>query len=316
MPQIKIGRYLFALLGCTAMGVLSGCGDSTSTAKLNGETGKHVSDWIARHPATARSSMDSCAKCHGEDLNGGISLVSCMSPTAIQGFTCHATSPAGNPAGCLSCHGGPPTGPYGTTAPNRKFAHGKHTALTGCDSCHLGAGSGSTGHAKATASGVLSPAMVTMSSAFKAKTLTTFGFSATTGTCSGVSCHGGQQTPSWSSGVISMSTDCALCHEQGTAPGVPQYNSYYSGFKGGQNLHALHLQSDVLTILCTDCHNIGTLTDYLQHFSGIGTKTFTNPPNTVGNKGSASPTKIVTYFGPTQKCSTIACHPDTTWSQP
>jgi len=308
MSQIRSAIIAGALMTSLS---LSGCGDENSQATFNSESGKHPAGWVTGHNALAMANPAGCGNCHGDNLDGGISKVSCMSPS-LSGFRCHATNPAVTPTGCVSCHGGEPGGPYGDTAPNRKFAHAKHTALTGCDSCHLNAGSGSTNHAKATATGGLSAAMVNMSSAFRAKTLTTFGYDATSGRCSGVSCHGGQDSPSWSTGVISISADCAKCHELGTAPATPQYNSYFSGIKAGVNLHALHLQSTNQTIFCTDCHNIGALTDYQKHFSGIGSKSFTAPRNTVGGL----PTQIGTYDGTSQTCGTIACHPDTTWSQP
>lgn len=312
MSQIKSAILAGALMASLS---LSGCGDENSLAVYDSEGGgNHPTGWATAHKASAQSNMRGCSECHGEKLDGGISLVSCMSP-AIKGFTCHASNPSEYP-GCVSCHGGTPDGPFGNTAPNRKFAHAKHTALTtatgiGCDSCHLNAGSGSSNHADGAV-------MVTMSSAFKAKTLSTFGYATASGTCSGTSCHGGQVTPPWSTGTISMSTDCNLCHEQGTAPATPQYNSYFSGTKDGRNLHMLHLNTPntAQPIVCTDCHNIGILTDYRQHFSGIRTKSFTAPRNTIGNKGGAGPTQIGTYTGTTQTCSSIACHPDTTWTQP
>jgi len=316
MSQIRTAIIGGALL--TALS-LSGCGDENSRAVFHSESGKHPSGWAAGHSASARADLKTtCIGCHGENLDGGISQISCMSPTAVSGFRCHATSPAEIATGCVSCHGVAPGGPFGDTAPNRKFAHDKHTALTGCDSCHLNAGSGTADHAKAAADGGPRPATVTMSDAFRAKTLTTFGYDATSGTCSGVSCHGGQETPSWSTGAISLSADCDKCHDQ-AGDATPQYNDYFSGIKEEFNLHQVHLQSPIQTVVCTDCHNIGTLSDYQKHYSGISTNSFTSPRETVGNNGASFPTQIRTYTGTTQSCGiidTVRCHPDTTWSQP
>lgn len=311
MPQITPALLLTFL---TLLLSLSGCGDTDSKVVFSPDSGKHLSGWISGHKVSARADVESCRECHGENLDGGISLVSCMSPTAVSGFRCHATSPVGNPTGCVSCHGGPPNGPYGDTAPNRQNGHEKMAVLTGCNSCHLNAGTGTPGHASAAAT----KATVALSTAFRAKTITTtFGYA--DGKCSGVSCHGGKVTPAWSDSLDLVANDnsvCYSCHEQGTAPATPQYNSFYSGIKAGQNLHALHLQSTLQEVHCTDCHNIGILTDHQKHFGGINTNTFTAPGDTIGNKGSSLPTKIRNYNEATQTCSTNACHPDTTWTQP
>lgn len=300
----------------TLMLSLSGCGDTSSKVVFSTDSGKHPAGWQVVHQASAKTNIASCLECHGETLDGGISQVSCMSPTAVSGFKCHATDPVVSQPGCTSCHGGLPNGPYGNTAPNRKFAHGKHTALTGCDTCHLNAGTRSAGHARATAAGAFTPATVNLDPGYRAKTGTSFAYDPASGKCSGTNCHGGKDSPSWSSGMISLGADCLTCHEQGTAPATPQYNSFYSGTKSGRNLHFVHLNSATQTVVCIDCHNIGILSDYQQHFGGIRTNTFTAPENTVGNKGSALPTKIRTYTTGTKTCGTVACHPDVQWVQP
>lgn len=313
MPQITTAL----LLALALMLSLSGCGDTSSKVVFSTDSGKHPENWKTIHNASAKTNIESCLECHGEALDGGISLVSCMSPAPVSGFKCHATDPVASQPDCTSCHGGLPFGPYGNTAPNRKFAHGKHTALTGCDTCHLNAGSGSASHASASATGGFRDATVTLANNVKAKTAASFGYNAASGKCAGVSCHGGTiDTLSWRTGTVNLSTDCLTCHEQGTAPGNPQYNSFFSGTKAGRNLHALHLNTSLQTVICTDCHNIGTLTDYQKHFGGIKTNSFTAPGNTVGNSGSALPTKILTYTPATQTCGTIACHPDAIWTQP
>ena len=310
MSQIRSAFIAGALMTSLS---LSGCGDENSQAVFNSESGgNHPTGWVAKHGTSARANPVGCSECHGDNFDGGISQVSCMSPTTVNGFSCHATNPLESPTACISCHGVAPGGPYGNAAPNREFAHAEHTALPaiteiGCDSCHLNAGPGSLDHAKAAPDGGPRPATVTISNAFRAKTLTTFGYDGTK--CSGVSCHGGQDTPTWSTGSIS----CEQCHELGTAPATPQYNSYFSGIKAGRNLHEQHIQA---TVACTDCHNIGILNDYQQHYSGIRNNSFTAPRNTVGGL----PTKIGTYNGTTQTCGGITdminCHPGTTWSQP
>lgn len=310
MSQINIGKLVGILLLSAS---LSACGDANTNPQVvpMSGSGSHPAGWITTHKSAA---LSSCTQCHGEDLGGGISNVSCMSKTAVSGFTCHATSPVANPVGCISCHGGKPYGPYGSTAPNRRFAHSKHTLLLNdCNSCHPNAGSGTPNHARATASGGVQSAFVHLTSSYRAKAFTTYGYDQATGKCSGVSCHGGQDSPVWSTGTITIASDCSLCHVRGTSVGNPQYNSYYSG-KGATAtpyLHDLHLgftfpSSGGVSVTCSDCHNVGIMTDYEKHFSSIRTNSFTSPAATIGGY----PAKVGNYDMLLQKCSNTltGCH--------
>jgi predicted CxxxxCH...CXXCH cytochrome family protein len=304
MPQIKPTHLLISLAMALA---LAGCGDKNDKAVFSPESG-HPSDWVQTHKASAQTDVASCTECHGEDYSGGISKVSCTSPTAVSGFTCHVSSPVDKPTECVSCHGGVsasgvPTGPFGSndpkSAPNRQFAHTKHIALAGigCDTCHLKAGTGTAGHAKADLAGGRKSA--TVNGAFVHND---------NGTCSNVSCHGGKVTPAWVDTteiiVANNNIDCLKCHAPATTagiPGIPQYNSFYTG------LHVFHLDPAGVNANCTDCHNIGTLTNFQLHFSGIATNTLTSPDKTIGN---IPPTKIGSYAVSTKTCSnTVAgCH--------
>jgi predicted CxxxxCH...CXXCH cytochrome family protein len=327
---ITIAAAAFALFAC---GTSTGNNNysSYSSAVALDSSGKHVANWVTTHKDFAASSVAACTGCHGIDLAGGISKVSCTSSSAVNGFKCHVTSPLDNPTGCASCHGGTATGgPYGTSAPNRKFAHGKHTALAGitCASCHPNAGIGTANHAKATATGDFNRATVNVSNTFTAAagTFTAFGYNPGNDTCSAISCHGNGGVAAttralpWSSGAISMASDCTQCHESGAGPvapsviPTPQFNSFYSGNFGGQNEHLAHLsvlrfysssnlKISKRNIVCTDCHNIGVLTDSQKHFGGLTTNTFAIPAkNTVGGL----PTAIDSYAS--GSCSNVNCH--------
>lgn len=317
----------------TVAASLFACGKANSDAPMVDSAGKHPSDWIARHGAVALVSTTSCTECHAGDLSGGIAKVSCMSASPISGFSCHATSPAVNP-GCASCHGGPPNGPDGTTAPNRQFAHDTHLVEVAtianssndvkCSFCHNGAGFGTANHAKATATGGIASATLSVPDTLRAKTITTtFGYDSASGICSGIICHGGKPTPSFRTGSITVETDCLTCHEQGTAPQTPQYNSFYSGQAAilgtNVNLHQLHLALNdptatpsTTSISCTGCHNLTALAT--NHFSGLTTSAFEGSPASTIGGGTTKISAYTPYTStvPSGNCTT-ACHAVKYW---
>ncbi len=312
MPKMTTWIRIVSL--AAVFSTLVACGKGNESAPLVDSTGKHPAGWISQHGAVALPSTSQCAECHGSLLDGGISKVSCMNPTA----RCHTSSPAVNPTGCISCHGVDSTGPDGTKAPNRANAHAKHLALTGvsCGTCHAGSGSGTALHANGTVD-------ILFSTTFNAKTGSP-SFNADNDACSAVSCHGGKTTPSWATGSIVIATDCLKCHEQGPVLQSPQYNSYYSGqatpIGVTVNLHQLHLALNdpsatpsTSEITCTSCHNITTLAS--NHFSGLATPVFEGTPaNTIGG----GTTKISAYSPyvstvPSGNCTTV-CHANRYWN--
>jgi len=242
-PIVLMGRYGFLLF--IVMLVSIGCGTPNDLAPFDSDAGKHASDWVyAKHAAVSDENINSCMECHGSDLAGGMSGVPCSQ--------CHLNGSPLTLTECTSCHGKPPTG---TVAPNRTGAHGAHYAFDNstnfCNSCHSGAGTGTVSHDNGTVD-------VVFLSAYNAKSGTAVRNS--DGTCSKVSCHGGQTTPSWLSGtIIDVNTQCSTCHAFGTA----EYNSYSSG------QHDFHVNTRL--ILCTSCHdttNLATL-----HFASLNTTT-------------------------------------------
>lgn len=76
--------------------VLFACSTAT-TGSLLDESGKHPAAFGQTHPSYARPDGGACAECHGRDLRGGISKVSCFS-AAFRGMLCHASGPAFHPA--------------------------------------------------------------------------------------------------------------------------------------------------------------------------------------------------------------------------
>lgn len=304
--------FLKLSLLLASLTVLAACGNANNNAPSVSPTGKtHPAGWVQLHGAAA---APACTECHGEDLSGGITRVGCFSnpQTTINGFACHAVSPAVD-KGCTSCHGTPPNG---NVAPNRQGAHAKHLALSGmtCGTCHHNAGFGTPGHAKATANGGIARATVSLLDApsfpLKAKTGAAFSYDPAGETCSGIICHGGQQTPSWSVGSIIVAKDCLKCHAQGSAPvapdttPTPQYNSFFSGTAFGANLHKLHLLEQVpgttTPVFCTDCHTLSSL-----HFAALTTPAFeATAASTIGGAG----TRITSYLPAQSGSCTSSCH--------
>lgn len=78
MPQISKSYLAKACALSLLVMALSGCGDANPQLVVNPATGQHAANWLtAGHEATAKADSASCAECHGLDLQGGISRVSC-----------------------------------------------------------------------------------------------------------------------------------------------------------------------------------------------------------------------------------------------
>ncbi len=80
-----------------------GCSTANDNSITLDASGKHPAGWAVasnggNHPATYLSAPDRCKECHGTDLKGGISTVSCFS-TDRNGTSCHPQGPSGHPAG-------------------------------------------------------------------------------------------------------------------------------------------------------------------------------------------------------------------------
>jgi len=103
-----------------------------------------------------------------------------------------------------------------------------------CEACHVGSVPGdaanthySNANKRLTGHPVAGPASVAIDPAFNAKSGTAGTVaSATAFTCSNVSCHGGQTTPGWQSGVMTANatTYCIACHKVTAAASSTQYN--------------------------------------------------------------------------------------------
>lgn len=214
---------------------------------------------------TAGNPAVNCALCHGAQLQG-------FSEGGV-GPACIACHTAGSPLNlfdCSSCHNNPPDGapPSGNTRPNREGSHNEHNGLpniTGaCIACHDGSGSDTVEHFDGS-----EPTNVSILSSFDSKSGTAE-YDTVSWTCSNVSCHGGQTTPDWLTGDLDVNTECAACHQLGTA----EFNSYNSG------KHEVHVLTEGIS--CTACHDTTKLGT--SHFVGLDTPAFEgNPAETIRN---------------------------------
>ncbi len=275
--KITIGG-LFLLAG---MSILTGCGSSQSNPVFNTDNGTHPANWLwAGHAAAAKADVTVCEDCHGVDLSGGIEGIACSD--------CHVNGSPLTQTDCTSCHGSPPNG---TVAPNRAGAHNttdghfaaQVTLPDGCNTCHNGAGTGTPLHDN----GVVD---VQFLSIYSAKSGTAV-YNVADGTCSNVSCHGGQTTPPWLTGTINVSTQCTSCHALGTS----EYNSFISG------QHYFHVVLQGLN--CNFCHDVVKLS--VSHFTTLNTPTIQAP-------ASATIEDYVNFNPATLTC-TPGCHETRVW---
>ncbi|GFO60480.1 hypothetical protein GMST_28050 [Geomonas silvestris] len=93
-----------AILVSLAVLVVCACSKANDRAStIDPRTGKHAAGWVVAntggsHPAAFLSVPSACYGCHGKDLKGGISNVSCFSASR-NGISCHPGGPSGHPAG-------------------------------------------------------------------------------------------------------------------------------------------------------------------------------------------------------------------------
>jgi hypothetical protein len=195
---------LFVLLA-----LIAGCSERNDKSPINPDTGRHVENWLpAAHMEAAKSDLGSCSSCHGDDLKGGISGVSCTS--------CHLGSPTSvhptNWAPVYADHG-PYVDAHSTSACANQYCHGlRLTGVTdsgpSCTSCHIGGIT--SGHPTDWV-----PVYSTHGPYVKANG---------TSSCSNNNCHGTALT-----GVVESGPSCSLCHLGGaTAVHPTDWNPVYA----------------------------------------------------------------------------------------
>jgi len=257
-------------------------------------------DNTAHTRATAAAFTADCANCHDP---AGVSTK--PGPVCV---TCHVSDPR-NVTNCTSCHANPPAG--ATTAyPDVAGAHARHLALNNatspgtpvaCATCHAGLGTGTLSHYNRTRPPRSSPASVAFGTTYSAKSVvppaTTPAFDCTALLrCTNVSCHGGQATPNWQTGTITVDTQCTSCHVFGTA----QFNGPTS---------TNHNRSEHRRQPCTNCHNTATLA--VNHFTKLDSPALEGPASATVGGGSTR----VSYVPATRTCtpSGSGCHGSERW---
>ncbi|MDO9309593.1 MAG: CxxxxCH/CxxCH domain-containing protein [Deltaproteobacteria bacterium] len=107
------------------------CSQGNDNTVLLDSTGKHPALWAVAatggsHPAEYLAKQDSCAECHGSDLRGGTTKISCFSASR-NGINCHPAGPSGHPAGFAA------PGLHGV---NAKSAAVGVLGMAFCKNCH------------------------------------------------------------------------------------------------------------------------------------------------------------------------------------
>jgi predicted CxxxxCH...CXXCH cytochrome family protein len=269
----------------TSLSGVSGSGPSCTSCHIGGVMSGHPADWgsaiLTKHGEYAATNGTSgCATetCHGTSLSGvsgsGPGCQSCHQ-NGVYPFTAMS---------CTSCHGTPPSG---TAYPDQAAAH---NTVTGhfvsqvslpdeCATCHVNQGAGTENHFNNVVD-VQIPSSYSSSGGPAVYN--------DDGTCSNISCHGGNITPPWSTGSIDVNNDCTACHSF-----CAEYNGYCSGQHGPY--YSGH------SIYCTECHDTNKLA--VNHFTSL---------NTMIMEGPAADTILdsVNYSG--GSC-TPSCHSTRDW---
>ena len=128
---MKIYYYSLVLIfSVTLWGCSNGNSSSPAvSAALDPATGKHAAGWALNgnggaHPQGYFDNPAGCQECHGTDLKGGISGVSCSNP-GRSGVACHAQFPHPEGFAAFNIHGN-----------SAKAAPGTFTGLAHCQKCH------------------------------------------------------------------------------------------------------------------------------------------------------------------------------------
>ncbi|HEX9019957.1 MAG TPA: hypothetical protein VF903_01710, partial [Nitrospirota bacterium] len=276
-----------------------GCSKANNQSVLNPDTGKHPANWYIDHRTAFLSNPSQCSDCHGTDLRGGISGVSCFSANFNE-LTCHTSGPSGHPAGWSS--------PDSHGAAAKSFPNAAQTAgFSTCQACH---GSDFTGGiasrtclntigchgANVAAPHSPAPWILSLTS-----TRTHTSTNSANGPVCGL-CHlGGRTPPAYVTLPTGTTPGCfnnTLCHGEpacGTCHGTPPNGTVYPNIAGQ---HSPHITASTV-ISCSTCH-FGAGAGTPLHMTGVVYVIFDTTYN--ANSGAAA------YNAAAGTCSNIACH--------
>jgi len=276
-------------------GTAPGCFNSTLCHGEGGVAHPVPYNADAHYAVTTAAFPGGCSACH--DVSA---------PTAKPGPACQTCHVAASPltaVSCTSCHASPPSdgAPAGAAYPNLEGAHAEHLALNiagspvSCDTCHtdLGPSLLDLNHYNRAKSRV-PPGDVAFLATYNAQSGASAFDNGAALNCSNVSCHGGQATPNWRTGALTVNTQCTSCHTTST---TAQFNGPTSG----------NHNRDDHQVACTTCHNTTALA--VNHFTNLGTPALEGPASaTIGGAGTA-----IQSWDPVTRSCNPTCHGSETW---
>lgn len=283
------------ILLCLA-GALCACsnGNGSSATALVDSNGKHAANWLDQHwivaanlkglqPSGAEAAVNStatpCAQCHGKDLLGGISKVSCFSTQLANGMQCHPDR-IGHPTGWANPMWHGQLGAMATAGVSTGFAycakcHGANLQggagkAVSCLSCHTKAPhpsapwiGGSVSHATTGASNSAVCAQCHTGGANYGPVLVSTPAQASPAApapdCfNNTLCHGGQVNPPHETGTVYLlpshhgpdATGNSVAHPE---IGLATCQSCHADATGRFNLRTVNMASG-----CETCHKSGT----------------------------------------------------------
>jgi predicted CxxxxCH...CXXCH cytochrome family protein len=267
-------------------------------------TSTHPSGWVAKEQHGYQANLTGlagCKSCHGTDLNGGTSGVSCNACHSTAGFSTWAT-------GCTFCHGStvtgrqnPPVDVQGRSAATNVSVgvHESHATTTiatplGCAQCHPArTASVVTDAAHVDGDGIAEVAFGAL--AKTGNVIPTYTrSSATSASCGSTYCHGNfaggaNATVSWTS---TTAASCTSCH--GSPP--------------PSGRHLTHMNRGMY---CSTCHS--TVVNATNGF--VDAKLHVNGTDNVkfgGTYEGATVTGSYTGSGTNVTC-TVSCHNTKRW---
>lgn len=305
-----------------------GCSTANDSSIVLDAAGRHPAAWIVAatggsHPAAYLSAPDICNECHGSDLTGGISSVSCFS-NSRNGISCHPQGPSGHPSGwsdpashgahakaaasgangmafCTGCHGSDFRGAGSpqkdclrchTTAPHPAAANWRSTgAITHTDSSLDNAPECATCHNTSTPN-LASPNLGRFTNSPAGS------FNGGSPDCFTASmCHGD----------VRKTVNCDACHSIATTVPFKSLAGATATSDAKTGAHVKHLNASAqipaysLNVACAECHVVpGSPAVSGTHRNGSNDLVF----GTVAKTGPLTPV----YTVATGACANTYCH--------